>query len=63
MIGIHAGWVLIVRLIKSLTRVNDESGLLMLIGNYDQVIGLISLIWLLPLVLLGTPRRLGARFP
>ena len=62
-IGIHAGWVLIVRLIKSLTRVNDESGLLMLIGHYDQVIGLISLIWLLPLVLLGTPRRLGARFP
>ena len=60
-IGIHSGWVMIVRLIKSLTRVNEDAGFLFLIGHYDQVIGLISLVWLLPLIVLGSPGRFGFR--
>lgn len=49
-IGLHAGWVTQVKLIKALTVVKAGAPWLFLIGRYDQVIGLLSLVWLLPLI-------------
>lgn len=50
--GIHAGWVSVIKILKSLTVLNHASVLLPLVGRYDSVIGFLSSSWLLPLIAL-----------
>ena len=45
-IGIHAGWVLSIALIKHTTVVNRNAEHAFLVGHYDGVIGYLSLVWL-----------------
>lgn len=60
-IGIHAGWVLVIRLTKLLTDVDYADGLPIWVGNYDGVTGWMAFIWLALLVLVcsqwRSPRR------
>ena len=51
-IGLHAGWVFVIKLFKPLTLVQLESPRIFLIGTYDQVIGYLSCIWVFFLVTL-----------
>lgn len=44
--GIHAGWVFIIKLAKSLTQVNPQSPHFHLVGSYDHVVGYLSSAWL-----------------
>ena len=45
-IGIHAGWVLVIKVTKSISTVNYESGWGFLVGTYDGVIGFMGFAWL-----------------
>jgi len=45
-IGIHAGWVLVIKLTKPLTDTATSEGLSPWIGHYDQVTGWLAAIWL-----------------
>ncbi len=44
-IGLHAGWVFVIKLFKPLTLLHPESPWIFLIGSYDRVIGYLSCIW------------------
>lgn len=50
-IGIHAGWILIIRITQVYTDVNFNSHWSILIGSYDGIIGWLAAIWLGILVL------------
>jgi hypothetical protein len=45
-IGIHAGWVFIVKSAKSVSYLNFDSSLMFLISRYDLIIGYLSATWL-----------------
>lgn len=45
-IGIHAGWVLVIKLTKMLTDADGANGLSILVGHYDKVTGWLAAIWL-----------------
>jgi len=45
-IGIHAGWVLVIKLTKLLTDTATSEGLSPWIGHYDRVTGWLAAIWL-----------------
>jgi len=45
-IGIHAGWVLVIKLTKLLTDTDKTDGLPIWIGHYDRVTGWMAAIWL-----------------
>ena len=45
-IGIHAGWVFIVKSAKSVSYLNFDSSLMFLISRYDLIIGYLSAAWL-----------------
>ncbi len=45
-VGIHAGWVLSIKLTKQLTQPNYDSDLAFLVGYYDGIIGYLALGWL-----------------
>jgi len=45
-IGLHAGWVLVIKLTQSYTHVNEDAALLFLIGGYDDVIGWLAAGWI-----------------
>ncbi len=70
-IGIHAGWIFVIRLTKKLTSINETSNLQMLIGDYDGITGYLATLWIFLLTLLyyrywrvkipvtATDRRMG----
>lgn len=49
-VGIHAGWVFVIKILKALTVLNKEAALSTWVGSYDHVIGYLSSLWLLPLI-------------
>jgi peptidoglycan biosynthesis protein MviN/MurJ (putative lipid II flippase) len=49
--GIHAGWVLVIKISKKLTRFNNEAEFSWLAGGYDQIIGWLATGWLWLLIL------------
>jgi len=65
-IGIHAGWVLSIKVFKKYTYLVPDGPLRALAGRYDEVVGWVAAaaLWLLALVLwwaLAPRRRTGAR--
>jgi len=50
-IGIHAGWVIVIKLTKAGTRLDHDSEWAWLAGNYDGFIGYLGATWLLVLVI------------
>ena len=50
-IGIHAGWVTVIKTTKYLTDNNHDSGLAWLVGNYDGITGIMGALLLLLLAL------------
>jgi hypothetical protein len=51
-IGLHAGWVTVIKLGKPLTYFNPKADYAFLVGSYDTFIGLLSASWLSLLTLL-----------
>lgn len=45
-IGIHTGWVMVIKLTKHLSNANPDSGAGIWIGSYDQIIGWLAALWL-----------------
>ena len=45
-IGIHAGWVMVIKTVKSVSHVERASDWNFLIGRYDGVIGILAIAWL-----------------
>ncbi len=44
-IGIHAGWVMVVKMLRQTTYPNAEASLSFMIGSYDGVIGVLAGLW------------------
>jgi membrane protease YdiL (CAAX protease family) len=44
-IGIHAGWVMVVKLLRQTTYPNSEASWSFMIGDYDGVIGILAGVW------------------
>lgn len=44
--GVHAGWVFIIKVAKPLTQINAQSPHFHLVGSYDHVVGYLSSAWL-----------------
>lgn len=45
-IGVHAGWIVVIRLLTSYTQANPNASFGWLIGSYDGVIGWLAVTWL-----------------
>ncbi len=45
-IGLHAGWVLVIQVTRGLTDGNPEATLAFLAGDYDGMIGWLSMVWI-----------------
>jgi len=45
-VGLHAGWVFVIQVTRRLTDGNPSSGLSFLTGDYDGIIGWLSLMWI-----------------
>lgn len=45
-IGLHAGWVLSIKIVKKFSRANPDAPLTVLTGNYDGIIGYLAFAWL-----------------
>jgi membrane protease YdiL (CAAX protease family) len=60
-LGMHAGWVFVLKILRSATDLNKESTWAWGVGSYDQVTGWISVCWLGLVVLgyVGWRRRRG----
>lgn len=50
--GLHAGWVFIIKLAKALTLLNPQSPYLYLVSGYDYFVGYLSSAWLMVLLLM-----------
>jgi membrane protease YdiL (CAAX protease family) len=50
--GIHAGWVFIIKSYKSVSYLNFDSSLIYLVSHYDLIIGYLSAAWLSVFVIL-----------
>lgn len=46
-IGLHAGWVCLITVLRSITVRNDDTALGWLVGSYDGVIGWLACLWTL----------------
>ena len=44
-IGIHAGWVMVVKILRQTTYPNSEASWSFMIGDYDGVIGILAGVW------------------
>jgi hypothetical protein len=44
--GIHAGWIFVIKTAKPLTHVMPDSGWSFLAGSYDHFIGYLSAVWI-----------------
>lgn len=51
-IGVHAGWVAMIKIAKKTTDGVDGAPLAFLTGNYDHIIGWLAAVWLLVLIFL-----------
>lgn len=49
-IGLHAGWVCVIKIIKSFTTLTFPSNLASLVSTFDGIIGLLSIAWLSVLI-------------
>lgn len=49
--GLHAGWVFVIKTLKPLTHVVPESSWAFLVGSYDRIIGYLSAGWIGVLIL------------
>ncbi|CAL1240350.1 CPBP family intramembrane glutamic endopeptidase [Candidatus Methylocalor cossyra] len=45
-IGLHAGWVFVIKATRAFTRANPEESLIVLVGHYDGVIGYLAAAWM-----------------
>ena len=45
-IGIHAGWVTVIKSVKSVSQIDRSSEWFFLVGSYDGVIGILAVAWL-----------------
>lgn len=48
--GLHAGWVFVIKFSRSLTKINPDEPLIFLVGHYDGIIGYLAAGWMLVLV-------------
>ncbi len=51
-VGMHAGWVFVIKFTRSLTKGNPNESLGVLVGGYDGVIGYLSASWIAVLIVL-----------
>ena len=51
-IGIHAGWVIVIRLTRKFTELDPDSTAAALVGTYDRVIGLGVAVWFVSFALI-----------
>lgn len=51
-IGMHASWVVTIKLVKSISNVNETSALRWLVGTYDGIIGYLAFAWIGALTIL-----------
>jgi membrane protease YdiL (CAAX protease family) len=51
-IGMHAGWIFVIRLMRKFTRVDHSSEFSGLVGHYDGITGYLAVVWLGLLILL-----------
>lgn len=61
-IGIHAGWVMVVKMLRQTTYPNAEASWSFIIGSYDGVIGLLAGLWFSSLAI-AYYVRYGRRMP
>jgi len=61
-IGIHAGWVLVVKILRQTTYPNAEASWSFMIGSYDGVIGVLAGLWFSSLAI-AYYVRYGRRMP
>ena len=45
-IGIHAGWVMTIKTVKSVSQVDRDADWFFLVGTYDGIIGIFAIVWL-----------------
>lgn len=45
-IGLHAGWIVTIKLVKAGSELNPNASLAYLVGSYDGIIGYLALIWM-----------------
>ena len=45
-IGLHAGWVVTIKLVKTASELNPEATLAPLVGSYDGIIGYLAFVWM-----------------
>ena len=45
-IGLHAGWIVTIKLVKADSELNPNASLAYLVGNYDGIIGYLAMIWM-----------------
>ena len=50
-IGMHAGWVLVIKVVRKTTELDDQSYWSFLVASYDDVIGVLAFIWFLLLAI------------
>ncbi len=61
-IGLHAGWVCVITVLRTITVRNDDAALAWLVGSYDGVIGWLACLWTLGILWAAThwlPARRG----
>jgi len=61
-IGIHAGWVMVVKILRQTTYPNSEASWSFMIGDYDGVIGILAGLWFSSLAIAYYVRN-GRRMP
>jgi len=45
-VGLHAGWIVTIKLVKAGSELNPNASLVYLVGSYDGIIGYLALIWM-----------------
>ena len=61
-IGIHAGWVMVVKILRRTTYPNSEASWSFMVGDYDGVIGILAGLWFSSLTIVYYVRY-GRRLP
>jgi membrane protease YdiL (CAAX protease family) len=56
-IGVHAGWIFVMKVVKSFTSLTAPSPLSGLVSNFDGIIGLLSIAWLSLLIVFMLVRK------
>ncbi len=45
-VGLHAGWVFVIKVTKTFTNTDLDSGMAFLVGSYDEVTGYLAFFWI-----------------